>query len=135
MKFTSIALITMVGSAVANPIIHEDAPIFADGPISVTVTCNGNIVWPKLSLLELTTAGKVLVESYNAIHALVNDDDSQLRDLVYGGNIKNSMLGEEEDDSNLDRWFKPRISKGTSNVYSVFMYTGTSLLMGFMNSI
>ena len=120
MKFSSIALITIVGSVVANPIVHEDAPIFADGPIAVSVTCNGNIAWSKLSLLELSTAGKVLVESYNAIHALVNNDDSQLRDLVYGGNIKRSMI-EEGEDSNLDSWFKPRVSKGMSNEHSIIV--------------
>jgi hypothetical protein len=120
MKFTSIALITIVGSVAANPIVQQDAPIFADGPITVSVTCNGNIAWSKLSLLELTTAGKVLVESYNAIHALVNDDDSQLRDLVYGSNIKRDML-EGDEDTNLDGWFKPRVSKGTSNGNAMLM--------------
>ena len=112
MKFTSIAFISIVSSTVATDIIKEDAPIFADGPVALTVTCNGSIVWPKLSLLELSTAGKVLVESYNAIHDLVNDDDSQLRDLVYSGNLKGSMPEEDDEDANLDAWFKPRLSKG-----------------------
>lgn len=114
MKFTSIALMTFVGFVAANPIVQEDAQIFADGPVTVTVSCNGNVVWTKLSLLELTTAGKVLVDSYNAIHALVNDDDSQLRDLVFSGKYTRSML-EGGEDATLDKWFKPRVSKGTSN--------------------
>ena len=116
MKFTSIALITIFGSIAANAIVQEDGSIFADGPVTVTVTCNGNIVWSKLSLLELTTAGNVLVESYNAVHELVNDDDSQLRDLVFGGNVKRSMLEGGEDNA-LDSWFKPSVSKGTNEPY------------------
>ena len=118
MKFTLIALISIIGSTVANPIIQEDAPIFADGPIAVSVVCTGNIVWSKLTLLELTTASKVLVESYNAIHALVNNDDSQLRDLTFNGHVKTAMRQEEgeqdteEDDNDLDAWFQPRPAKG-----------------------
>ena len=114
MKFTSIALISIFGSAIASPIIQEDAPTFADVPISVSVTCDGkNLVWSKLSLLELTTVGKVLVESYNNIHASANNDDSTLRDLVFGGNIKSTMQEEEKEDTNhLEGWFGPRKSTG-----------------------
>ncbi len=120
MKFTSIALITIVGSAAANSvIIQEDAPAFADVPVSVSVICNGKIDWPKLSLPQSSFIGNILVDAYNTVHDKLNNDDSKLRDLIFGSDDRLLQVDEETD---LDAWFKPKVSQGMSNTQSI-LYT------------
>lgn len=127
MKFTSIALITIVGSAAANSvIIQEDAPAFADVPVSVSVFCNGKIDWTKLSLPQSSAIGKILVESYNNVHEKLNNDDSTLRNLIF----RSERSLQVDDETQLDAWFKPKVSTGKSKTQSIlytFIFTFTFL--------
>jgi hypothetical protein len=127
MKFSSLALIaTMipVGHAIVNSTLQEDVPNFSDSPISVVVVCDGNIDWSKLSLAELTLAGHALDESYNSIHALKDNDDSQLNDLVFYGSNKRRMLqAEESETDNLGfPFWKRRPMKGMISMILYYSY-------------
>jgi hypothetical protein len=115
MKFTTIALITasFCGAAFANPAVQEDTPsTLTDVPISVSVICNVKIDWSNLMLPQMTKVASILAESYNAIHAMENNDDSVLTDLVFSGG-KRRMFDVEGDEANLESWSKSRPKKGT----------------------
>lgn len=135
MKFSSISIALIAaftGHVIANPTVVEEttASTLADAPVTVTVTCDGaTIDWPKLSLSELTIAGTALVESYNAVHVDLPNDDSQLRDLVYSGASNRRMFEEHDDTSNLGWWGKPKPLKGMQYIYHCFFYHGVKYLI------
>jgi hypothetical protein len=102
MKSTSIAfyastiLTIFIGPAKVDGL--EEEATFADSPVTINAACIGdtNIDWSTLSLAELTSAGKALAASYNTIHAATDNDDSQLRDLIFSGDDNRRMLDEDE---------------------------------------